>query len=100
MEKVKGHFSPELLNRVDDVVLFNRLQRQDMQRIVEVNVNKALAVAESERGLKIEISPNAKEWLAEESYSPQYGARPLLRLIQRELLNPLSKLILKGDVVD
>ena len=46
------------------------------------------------------MSPNAKEWLAEESYSPQYGARPLLRLIQRELLNPLSKLILKGHVVD
>jgi len=99
MSEVRRAFAPELLNRIDEIVLFNRLSHEDMDSIVEVQLKEVSKLLQDRR-IKVQLSPEAHEWLAERGYDPVYGARPLRRLIQRHILNPLSRLVLEGKVLD
>jgi len=99
MEAVRGHFRPEFLNRLDDQIIFDRLGRADMGAIVEIQLKrleKRLAV----RKITLDLDAAAKLWLADEGYDPVFGARPLKRVIQRHLQDPLAEMILSGDVLD
>ena len=99
MELVRQHFRPEFLNRLDEVVLFRRLQRSDMAAIVTIQLARLRAMLES-RKIDLDLDSRALDWLAAEGYDPVYGARPLKRVIQRSLQNPLAGLILEGSVKD
>jgi ATP-dependent Clp protease ATP-binding subunit ClpB len=99
MEIVRAHFRPEFLNRLDEIVLFRRLQRADMATIVEIQLVRLRALL-ADRHIGLELDRSALEWLAAEGYDPVYGARPLKRVIQRGLQNPLAGLILEGGVKD
>jgi len=99
MERVEAHFPPEFLNRLDDILLFHRLTREQMTGIVQIQLERLRKML-SDRKLTLNLDAAAAEWLAEKGYDPIYGARPLKRLIQRELQNPLAALILKGKIVD
>ncbi len=99
MEAVRAHFRPEFLNRLDEIVTFDRLSRSDMDAIVDIQLGileKRLA------GRKIELALDdaAKKWLADQGYDPVYGARPLKRVIQNALQNPLAEMLLSGEVLD
>ncbi|HET6196031.1 MAG TPA: ATP-dependent chaperone ClpB, partial [Acetobacteraceae bacterium] len=97
MNVVRHHFRPEFLNRLDEIILFRRLQRSDMASIVSIqleHLRKLLA----DRKIGLELDRGALEWLANEGYDSTYGARPLKRVIQRNLQNPLASLILEGAV--
>lgn len=95
MGVVRQAFRPEFLNRLDEVILFHRLNRQNMTGIVDIQLKRLDALL-TERKLELKLDQKAKEWLAETGYDPVYGARPLKRVIQRELQNPLAMLILEG----
>jgi ATP-dependent Clp protease ATP-binding subunit ClpB len=97
MEAVRGHFRPEFLNRLDEIVLFRRLQRSDMATIVQIQLGNLRKLLE-DRKLGLELDRSALEWLAAEGYDSTYGARPLKRVIQRSLQNPLAGMILEGGV--
>ncbi|MDE8347022.1 MAG: ATP-dependent chaperone ClpB [Acidocella sp.] len=99
MGRVREHFRPEFLNRLDEIVLFRRLQRVDMATIVGIQL-KHLESLLADRNIRIELDQAARDWLAEAGYDPVYGARPLRRVIQRNLQNPLAGLILEGAVKD
>jgi ATP-dependent Clp protease ATP-binding subunit ClpB len=96
-EQLKQYFRPELLNRIDEVVIFHRLSREVLTGIVGIQLRQ-LAYRLAERGYSIELTDGAKVKLAEEGYDPVYGARPLRRAIQRELENPLAGRILSGEI--
>jgi ATP-dependent Clp protease ATP-binding subunit ClpB len=96
MDAVHQHFRPELLNRIDEVVVFHALTRQDIRRIVELQI-KGLRRMLAERELSLELTEKALDLLAEEGYDPQFGARPLKRTIQRRLQNPLALKLLSGE---
>ncbi|MBM4397436.1 MAG: ATP-dependent chaperone ClpB [Deltaproteobacteria bacterium] len=96
MEALRASFRPEFLNRVDDVLLFNPLRREDMERIVDIQmrrVERRLA----DRGISLELTPAARAFLADEGFDPVYGARPLRRAIEKRLLNPLAERVLRGE---
>jgi ATP-dependent Clp protease ATP-binding subunit ClpB len=95
MNAVRQAFRPEFLNRLDEIILFNRLSRKDMTGIVEIQLRRLEALL-ADRKLELKLDQKAKEWLAEAGYDPVYGARPLKRVIQRELQNPLATMILEG----
>jgi ATP-dependent Clp protease ATP-binding subunit ClpB len=95
MRVVRDHFRPEFLNRLDEIVLFHRLQRTDMQTIVDIQL-KRLRELLAERKITLHLDQSANDWLANEGYDPVYGARPLKRVIQRSLQNPLATLLLEG----
>ena len=99
MARVREHFRPEFLNRLDEIVLFRRLQRADMATIVTIQL-KHLEALLADRNIRIDLDQSARDWLAEAGYDPVYGARPLKRVIQRNLQNPLAGLILEGAVKD
>ena len=99
MEMVRGHFRPEFLNRLDEIVLFERLKRSEMGAIVDIQMKRLDALLE-DRNIVVTLDPSAREWLADKGYDPAYGARPLKRVIQRELQDPLAEKILAGDVKD
>jgi ATP-dependent Clp protease ATP-binding subunit ClpB len=99
MESVKIHFRPEFLNRVDDIIVFHRLSKDDLRRIVEIQFG-FLRKRILERGLDIVLTDRAAGWLTEHGYDPTYGARPLKRLIQREVADPLALQILDGRFSD
>jgi ATP-dependent Clp protease ATP-binding subunit ClpB len=99
MARVRDHFRPEFLNRLDEIVLFRRLQRADMGTIVTIQL-KHLERLLADRNIHISLDQSARDWLAEAGYDPVYGARPLKRVIQRNLQNPLAGLILEGAVKD
>ena len=99
MAVVQAAFRPEFLNRLDEVILFNRLGRGDMAGIVDIQL-KRLEDLLKDRKLTLEFSETAKAWLADADYDPVYGARPLKRSIQRHLQDPLAKLILAGSITD
>ncbi len=99
MARVREHFRPEFLNRLDEIVLFRRLQREDMARIVTIQL-KHLEALLADRNIHMVLDQSARDWLAEAGYDPVYGARPLKRVIQRNLQNPLASLILEGAVKD
>ena len=99
MARVRDHFRPEFLNRLDEIVLFRRLQRADMATIVGIQLRHLEALL-ADRNIQISLDQGARDWLAEAGYDPVYGARPLKRVIQRNLQNPLAGLILEGAVKD
>ena len=99
MAVVRAHFRPEFLNRIDEIILFRRLQRADMAAIVEIQLGY-LAKLLADRHVSLVVDQSAIEWLAHEGFDPVYGARPLKRVIQRNLQNPLAGHILEGRVKD
>jgi ATP-dependent Clp protease ATP-binding subunit ClpB len=99
MELVRRHFRPEFLNRLDEIVLFRRLQRMDMATIVTIQLARLHQLLEG-RKITLALDEAARAWLADEGYAPVYGARPLKRVIQRSLQNPLAGLILEGSIKD
>ena len=99
MEAVRGHFRPEFLNRLDETIIFDRLGRGDMGAIVDIQM-KRLEARLAARKITLDLTRDAKEWLADEGYDPVFGARPLKRVIQRHLQDQLAEMILSGDVLD
>ncbi len=99
MNAVRAHFRPEFLNRLDEIVLFRRLQRSDMARIVEIQLGRLRALL-ADRKVTLDLDRAATDWLAAEGYDPVYGARPLKRVIQRSLQNQLAGLLLEGSIKD
>jgi ATP-dependent Clp protease ATP-binding subunit ClpB len=99
MGAVRAHFRPEFLNRVDEIILFHRLRREDMARIVDIQI-KALDKLLADRKIVIDLDAAAREWLADKGYDPAYGARPLKRVIQKSVQDPLAEMILSGRVKD
>jgi len=99
MRAVREHFRPEFLNRLDEIVLFRRLQRSDMATIVDIQLARLRGML-ADRKIGLELDDRAMEWLAAEGYDPVYGARPLKRVIQRSLQNPLAGLLLEGTLRD
>ncbi|SDU37539.1 ATP-dependent chaperone ClpB [Stappia sp. ES.058] len=99
MSVVRSHFRPEFLNRLDDQILFHRLQRNQMAAIVDIQLNRLERLL-GDRKIELTLDEGAREWLADKGYDPAYGARPLKRVIQREVQDPLAELILAGKVAD
>ena len=99
MAIVRASFRPEFLNRVDEIILFHRLQKSEMARIVDIQM-KRLARLLEERKIAITLEPAARDWLAEKGWDPAYGARPLKRAIQKLVQDPLAELILSGRIKD
>ncbi|MCH1387796.1 MAG: ATP-dependent chaperone ClpB [Rhodobacteraceae bacterium] len=99
MDAVRAHFRPEFLNRLDETIIFDRLGRQDMDGIVDIQLAR-LQKRLLSRKITLAFDDAAKTWLADEGYDPVFGARPLKRVIQRALQDPLAELLLSGDVKD
>jgi ATP-dependent Clp protease ATP-binding subunit ClpB len=99
MQVVRANFRPEFLNRIDEVILFHRLKREQMGAIVEIQLVRLKKLLE-ERKITIELDESARNWLADKGYDPAYGARPLKRVIQKQVQDPLAEKILSGDVRD
>ncbi len=99
MSAVRAAFKPEFLNRLDDVVVFDALSLEELGRIVELQIDR-LAARLADRRLTLDVTPAAREWLAIEGFDPSYGARPLRRLVQREIGDRLAKMLLGGEVTD
>jgi len=99
MGTVRAHFRPEFLNRVDEIILFHRLQKSEMGRIVEIQFSRLQKLLE-DRKITLTLDAAARDWLAAKGWDPAYGARPLKRVIQRHVQDPLAEMILAGDVVD
>ena len=99
MDAVRGHFRPEFLNRLDEIIIFDRLNRQDMDGIVDIQLAR-LQSRLAPRKIRLELDAFAKTWLADEGYDPVFGARPLKRVMQSALQNQLAEMLLAGEVVD
>ncbi len=99
MEAVRAHFRPEFLNRLDEIVIFDRLKREDMTGIVDIQLGQ-LAKRLATRKITLEVDDAAKKWLADKGYDPVYGARPLKRVIQHYLQDPLAEKLLAGEIMD
>jgi ATP-dependent Clp protease ATP-binding subunit ClpB len=99
MAAVRSHFRPEFLNRLDDMIIFDRLNRSDMDGIVAIQL-KRLEKRLAGRNISLDLDTDARKWLADEGYDPVYGARPLKRVIQRALQDKLAEMILGGEVMD
>ncbi len=99
MEVVRSHFRPEFLNRIDEIILFKRLGREQMGGIVRIQL-KRLEALMAERRLTLALDDSALNWLAEKGYDPVYGARPLKRVIQKQLVDPMARKLLAGEFTD
>ncbi|XDA98036.1 ATP-dependent chaperone ClpB [Sulfitobacter sp. LCG007] len=99
MDAVRAHFRPEFLNRLDETIIFDRLSRGDMDGIVTIQLGR-LFKRLAQRKITLTLDDSARKWLADEGYDPVFGARPLKRVIQRSLQDPLAEMILSGDVSD
>ncbi|CEG06885.1 Chaperone protein ClpB [Afipia felis] len=99
MGMVRTHFRPEFLNRIDEIILFHRLQKSEMGKIVEIQFNRLRGLLE-DRKIDLVLDAKGRDWLAEKGWDPAYGARPLKRVIQRSVQDPLAEMILAGDVRD
>ncbi|MBL9073420.1 ATP-dependent chaperone ClpB [Tabrizicola sp.] len=99
MEAVRQHFRPEFLNRLDEQIIFDRLNRGDMAGIVEIQLHR-LEQRLAARKITLDLDATAKTWLADEGYDPVFGARPLKRVIQRQLQDPLAEMLLAGEILD
>ena len=99
MQMVRAHFRPEFLNRIDEIVLFHRLRREEMGAIVDIQFRRLEKLLE-DRKITLALEPRARSWLAEKGYEPAYGARPLKRVIQKSIQDPLAEMILAGEVGD
>jgi len=96
---LRAHFRPEFLNRVDEIVIFHPLTRSDLVEIVDIQLAKVAELLR-QRNLKLNVDPSAREYLAEEGYDPDFGARPLKRTIQREVQDPLAIKVVSGEIVE
>ncbi|MBQ9271547.1 MAG: ATP-dependent chaperone ClpB [Alphaproteobacteria bacterium] len=99
MATLREFFKPEFLNRLDEIVTFNSLKKEDISRILSIQIGR-LQQRLSERHIKIKLDERARDWFTENGYNPEFGARPLKRLIVRELENPLSVMLLDGEIAD
>jgi ATP-dependent Clp protease ATP-binding subunit ClpB len=99
MAEVRRHFRPEFLNRVDEIILFHRLRREDMGHIVDIQMARLQKLLD-DRKITLKLEPKGREWLAEKGYDPAYGARPLKRVIQKSVQDPLAELLLSGKIKD
>ena len=99
MDVVRSHFRPEFLNRVDEIILFHRLRREHMGRIVDIQL-KRLTKLLADRKITLDLDDGAKEWLGNKGYDPAYGARPLKRVIQKYVQDPLAEMVLAGKIRD
>src|SRR5207237_2532098 len=99
MQAVRAHFRPEFLNRLDEIILFHRLSRADMDKIVDIQIGR-LSRLLADRKIEIALDKKATDWLTHAGYDPVYGARPLKRVIQRRLQDPLQQQILEGNITD
>ncbi|MBV9287059.1 MAG: ATP-dependent chaperone ClpB, partial [Hyphomicrobiales bacterium] len=99
MAIVRAHFRPEFLNRVDEIILFHRLRREDMGDIVDIQLRRLQRLLD-ERKIKLALDARGRQWLADRGYDPAYGARPLKRVIQKWVQDPLAQQILSGEILD
>ena len=99
MGVVRGHFRPEFLNRVDEIILFHRLRREDMSEIVDIQLKRLNRLLE-DRKMSLSLDAKARQWLADKGYDPAYGARPLKRVIQKWVQDPLAQMLLAGELPD
>ncbi len=99
METLRNFFKPEFLNRLDEILVFNSLKKDDIRRIVDIQVER-LQQRLAERHIKLELDDKAKDWLAENGYNPDFGARPIKRLLVQSLENPLAMMLLGGEIAD
>jgi ATP-dependent Clp protease ATP-binding subunit ClpB len=99
MNVVRAHFRPEFLNRVDEIILFHRLKREHMGKIVDIQMQR-LAKLLADRKITLVLDDAAKEWLGKKGYDPAYGARPLKRVIQKYVQDPLAEMVLAGKIHD
>ena len=99
MGVVRGHFRPEFLNRVDEIILFHRLRREDMSEIVDIQLRRLNRLLE-DRKIGLSLDAKARQWLADKGYDPTYGARPLKRVIQKWVQDPLAQSLLAGEIGD
>jgi ATP-dependent Clp protease ATP-binding subunit ClpB len=99
MAAVRSHFRPEFLNRLDEIILFHRLSRANMDKIVDIQIGRLSKLLE-DRKIAIKLDAKARDWLGNAGYDPVYGARPLKRVIQRRLQDPLAQLLLEGKIGD
>ena len=97
LEELRRTLRPEFLNRIDEIIVFRPLTRSDLERIVDLQL-AGLGKRLAERHVRLEITPEAKRLLARDGYNPDYGARPLRRLIQRTVENPISRRLLGGEL--
>ena len=99
MNVVRAHFRPEFLNRVDEIILFHRLKREQMGKIVDIQIARLQKLL-AERKITLELDDAAKDWLGKKGYDPAYGARPLKRVIQKYVQDPLAEMVLAGKIHD
>jgi ATP-dependent Clp protease ATP-binding subunit ClpB len=99
MDVVRGHFRPEFLNRVDEILLFHRLKRTEMTRIVDIQLDRLKKLL-ADRKITLQLDDKAREWLGDKGYDPAYGARPLKRVIQKYVQDPLAEQVLAGKIHD
>jgi ATP-dependent Clp protease ATP-binding subunit ClpB len=99
MNVVRAHFRPEFLNRVDEIILFHRLKREHMGRIVDIQIARLQKLL-AERKITLKLDDKARDWLAAKGYDPAYGARPLKRVIQKYVQDPLAEMVLAGKIHD
>jgi ATP-dependent Clp protease ATP-binding subunit ClpB len=99
MAEVRAHFRPEFLNRLDDIILFHRLQRAEMGKIVDIQMGRLTKLL-ADRKMTVTLDEQARGWIANRGYDPAYGARPLKRVIQKFVQDPIASLILSGGVKD
>ena len=97
MAVVRSAFRPEFLNRVDEIILFHRLKREQMGKIVDIQMGR-LSKLLADRKIKLELDASAKDWLGQKGYDPAYGARPLKRVIQKYVQDPLAEMVLSGKI--
>ncbi len=99
MAALRGHFRPEFLNRIDEIIIFRPLSKEQIGEIVEIQLDQVNARL-ADRQIHLEVTPEARTWLADRGYDPAFGARPLKRVIQRDVLDPLARLVLGGELRD
>ena len=99
MPILKQHFRPEFINRLDEIILFNRLKKEQMAEIIDVQIAR-LQKRLSSRNIEITLDSKAKDYLVEKGFEPEFGARPLKRVIQRDIENKLAEEILQGKIAD
>jgi ATP-dependent Clp protease ATP-binding subunit ClpB len=99
MAVVRSAFRPEFLNRVDEIILFHRLKKSEMTRIVDIQMTRLQKLLD-DRKINAVLEPAAREWLADKGWDPAYGARPLKRVIQKAVQDPLAEMILAGTIKD
>jgi ATP-dependent Clp protease ATP-binding subunit ClpB len=99
MGVVRSAFRPEFLNRIDEIILFHRLKKSEMTSIVDIQMGRLRKLLE-DRKITIQLDAAAREWLAEKGWDPAYGARPLKRVIQKSVQDPLAEMILSGAIKD